>query len=52
MQPTCFYSLQEDILKGRRFLDIKDIKRNLTAKLNEIAWDSFEDCFVHLFRKM
>jgi hypothetical protein len=38
-------------LKGRRFLDVEDIKKNITPKLNLVPLDAFDD-FYATFRNM
>jgi hypothetical protein len=32
-------------LKGKRFQDVEDIKKNVTAGLNAVPLESFADCF-------
>jgi hypothetical protein len=36
-------------LKGKRFQDVEDIKKNVKAELNAISLKAFADCFQKLF---
>jgi hypothetical protein len=36
------------VLQGRRFEDIEDVKRNVTAELHSVSLKAFYDCFVQL----
>jgi hypothetical protein len=35
--------------KGKRFLDVEDIKKNVTAQLNAVLLEAFADCFQKTF---
>jgi hypothetical protein len=35
-------------LKGKRFLDIEDIRKYVPIVLNAALFDAFDDCFVQL----
>jgi hypothetical protein len=37
------------VLKGKRFQDVEDIKKNVTAELNAVPLEAFADCFQKLF---
>jgi hypothetical protein len=41
----------EIALTGRKFLDVEDIKKNITPKLNSVPLDAFDD-FCATFRNM
>jgi len=47
LAPSDFFSVPEDkeILKGRHFDDIDDIKSNTTAALKVIQQNRFQNCF-------
>jgi hypothetical protein len=36
-------------LKGKRFQDVEDIKKNVTAELNAVPMEAFADCFQKRF---
>jgi hypothetical protein len=36
-------------LKGKKFQDAEDIKKNVTAELNAVPMEAFADCFQKLF---
>jgi histone-lysine N-methyltransferase SETMAR len=36
-------------LKGKRFEDVEDIKKNVTAEMNAIPLGAISDCFQKLF---
>jgi hypothetical protein len=38
-------------LKGKRFQDVEDIKKNVTAELNAVILEAFADCFQKLFER-
>jgi transposase len=38
-------------LKGKRFQDVEDIKKNVTAKLNALLSETFSDCFQKRFKR-
>jgi hypothetical protein len=38
-------------LKGNRFQDVEDIKINVTAELNAVPLEAFDDCFQKLFER-
>jgi hypothetical protein len=37
-------------LKGKRFQDVEDIKKNVTAELTAVALEAFADCFHKRFK--
>jgi hypothetical protein len=37
-------------LKGTRFLDVEDIKKNVMAELNAVPLETSADCFQKLFK--
>jgi hypothetical protein len=37
--------------KGKRFQDVEDIKKNLTAELNVVPLEAFADCFQKIFKR-
>lgn len=39
------------VLKGQRFADVEDIKKNVTAELNTVSPDAFVDCFQKLLER-
>jgi hypothetical protein len=38
-------------LKRKRFQDVEDIKKNVTAQLNVVPLKAFADCFLKLFER-
>jgi hypothetical protein len=36
-------------LKAKRFQNVEDIKKNVTAELNAVPLEAFADCFQKLF---
>jgi hypothetical protein len=38
-------------LKGKRFQDVEDIKKNVMAELNAVSLEAFVDCFQKLFKR-
>jgi hypothetical protein len=37
--------------KAKRFQDVEDIKINMTAELNAVPLEVFDDCFQKLFKR-
>jgi histone-lysine N-methyltransferase SETMAR len=40
-----FFPTVKTALKGKRFQDVEDIKKNVTAELNAVLLEAFVDCF-------
>jgi hypothetical protein len=38
-------------LNGKRFQDVEDIKKSVTAEVNAIPLEAFADCFQKLFER-
>jgi hypothetical protein len=38
-------------LKGKRFQNVEDIKKNVTAELNAVPLEAFADSFQKLFER-
>jgi hypothetical protein len=38
-------------LKGKRYQDVKDIKKNVTTELNAVCLETSVDCFQKLFKR-
>jgi hypothetical protein len=38
-------------LKGKRFLDVEDIKKKVMAELNTVSLEAFAQCFQKLFKQ-
>jgi histone-lysine N-methyltransferase SETMAR len=38
-------------LKGKRFQEVEDIKKNVTAELNAVLFEAFANCFQKLFER-
>jgi hypothetical protein len=38
-------------LKGKRFQDVEDVKKTMTAELNAVSLEAFVDCFQKLFQR-
>jgi hypothetical protein len=38
-------------LKGKRFQDVEDIKKNVKAERNAVPLEAFADCFKKLFER-
>jgi hypothetical protein len=38
-------------IKGKRFQDVEDIKKNMTAELNAVPLEAFADCFQKHFER-
>jgi hypothetical protein len=45
------YPTLKTAFKGKRFHDVEDIKKNLTAELNAVPLEAFADCFQQLFER-
>jgi hypothetical protein len=39
------------VLKGKRFQDVEDIKKNMTTELNAVPLEAFADYFQKLFER-
>jgi hypothetical protein len=37
--------------KGKRFQDVEDIEKNVTAEQNAVPLEAFADCFQKLFKR-
>jgi hypothetical protein len=38
-------------LKGKRFIDVEDIKKNVMAELNTVPLEAFDNCFQELLKQ-
>jgi hypothetical protein len=38
-------------LKGKRFQDLEDIKKNVTAEVSAVPLEAFADCFQKLLER-
>jgi hypothetical protein len=38
-------------LRGRKFADIKDIRKNIALTINSVPLDTFNDCFVEFLER-
>jgi histone-lysine N-methyltransferase SETMAR len=46
-----FFPMTKTTFKGKRFQDVEDIKKNVTAELNTVPLVTFADCFQKLFEQ-
>ena len=38
-------------LRGRKFADVKDIRKNITVTINSVPLDTFNGCFVEFLER-
>jgi hypothetical protein len=39
------------VLKGKKFQDVEDMKKNMMAELKTVFYEAFAECFHKLFKR-